>query len=77
MGETTTVRFSDEDRMLLAQLVPDFGDQSSVIRQGIRLLAKQQQQHLALEELLREWECEAGPIDEDAVAVMVERYFTS
>lgn len=76
MGATTTVRLSDEDRGLLAQLVPEFGDQSGVIRSGIRMLAQEQQRRNALRELLREWELEAGPVDEGAVEAMTERYFT-
>ena len=75
MGATTTIRLSDEDRGLLAQLVPEFGDQSGVIRHGIRMLAQEQQRRNALRELLRAWEFEAGPVDEDAVAAMTERYF--
>ena len=76
MGETTTVRLNDEESRLLADLVGEFGDQSNVIRQGIRLLAEQQRQRRELQELLREWESEYGPVDEDAVAAMTERYFT-
>ena len=76
MGETTTIRLSDEDRRLLADLVDEFGDQSNVIRQGIRLLAEQQRQRRELQGLLQEWESEFGPVDEDAVEAMTERYFT-
>ncbi len=75
MGGTTTIRLSDEDRQLLAQLVPEYGDQSSVIRHGIRRLAEEQRQRQELRALLEEWEAESGPVDEDMVAEMQRRYF--
>ena len=75
MSATTTIRLSEEDRRLLARLVPDFGDQSSAIRHGIRLLAEEQERRETLRALLHDWEAEAGPVDEDAVAVMTQRYF--
>ena len=75
MGATTTVRLSDEERGMLAQLVPDFGDQSGVIKHGIRMLADEQQRRRALRELLSEWELDSGPVDEGSVAAMTELYF--
>ncbi len=75
MSGTTTIRLSDEDRRLLAQLVPEYGDQSSVIRHGIRRLAEEQAQRAALRSLLHDWEAESGPVDEDMVAEMRQRYF--
>ena len=75
MSGTTTIRLSDEDRRLLAQLVPEYGDQSSVIRHGIRRLAEEQAQRVALRSLLRDWEAESGPVDEDMVAEMQQRYY--
>lgn len=75
MGQTTTIRLSDEDRRLLAQLVPEYGDQSSVIRQGIRRLAEEQRQRQELRALLRDWEAESGPVDEEMVAEMSRRYY--
>lgn len=75
MGQTTTIRLSDEDRRLLALLVPEYGDQSSVIRQGIRRLAEEQRQRQELRALLRDWEAESGPVDEDMVTEMQQRYF--
>ena len=78
MAETTTIRLSDEDRGLLADLVPEFGNQSGVIRQGIRVLAQEQRRRRALEDLLDEWETAAGrPIDESSVSAMTERYFSA
>lgn len=76
MSATTTIRLSEEDRQLLARLVPEFGDQSSAIRHGIRLLAQEQARREALRSLLSDWEAEAGPVDEDAIASVTERYFS-
>lgn len=75
MSGTTTIRLSDEDRRLLALLVPEYGDQSSVIRHGIRRLAEEQRQRQELRSLLRDWEAESGPADEDKVAEMGRRYY--
>ena len=75
MSGTTTIRLSDEDRRLLEQLVPEYGDQSSVIRHGIRRLAEEQRQRQELRSLLRDWEAESGPADEEMVAEMQRRYF--
>ena len=75
MSGTTTIRLSDEDRRLLDLLVPEYGDQSSVIRHGIRRLAEEQRQRQELRSLLADWEAEAGPVDEEAVAEMQRRYY--
>lgn len=75
MSGTTTIRLSDEDRRLLDQLVPEYGDQSSVIRHGIRRLAEEQRQRQELRSLLQDWEAESGPVDEEMVAEMGRRYF--
>ena len=75
MGRTTTIRLSDEDRRLLDQLVPEYGDQSSVIRHGIRRLAEEQRQRAELRALLEDWEAESGPVDEAMVAEMTRRYY--
>ncbi len=75
MSGTATIRLSDEDRRRLELLVPEYGDQSSVIRHGIRRLAEEQRQRQELRSLLRDWEAESGPVDEDAVAEMQRRYF--
>ncbi len=75
MSTTTTIRLGDEDRLLLAELVPEFGDQSTVIRQGIRLLAQESRRRETLNEVLEAWEAEAGPLDEAEVDSMSRRYF--
>ena len=75
VSTTTTIRLSDEDRLLLAELVPEFGDQSQVIRHGIRLLAQELQRRETLNEVLAAWAAEAGPLDEEEVESMRRRYF--
>ena len=75
MSATTTVCLSDEDRQLLARLVPEYGDQSNAIRQGIRRLAHEQEQREMLRSLLHDWEAESGPVDEDMVAEMRRQYY--
>ena len=75
MSGTTTIHLSDEDRRLLDQLAPEYGDQSSVIGHGIRKLAEEQRQRQELRSLLRDWEAESGPADEDMVAEMGRRYY--
>lgn len=55
--------------------MPEYGDQSSVIRHGIRRLAEEQRQRQELRSLLRDRGAESGPADEDKVAEMARRYF--
>lgn len=75
MSGTTTIRLSEEDRRPLEQLVPEYGDRSSVIMHGIRRLAEEQRQRQELRSLLRDWEAESGPVDEEMVAEMGRRYY--
>ncbi len=75
VSTTTTIRLSDEDRLLLAELVPEFGDQSQVIRHGIRLLAQELRRRETLNDVLAAWAAEAGPLDEEEVESMRRRYF--
>ena len=70
----TTVRLNVEDRQILDMLAPLFGGKSSAIRQALRSLAAEQERHLALECFLEDWEAEAGPVDEEAVAAIARRY---
>ena len=70
----TIVRLNAEDEQLLNRLVPLFGGKSNAIRQALRSLAAQTEQHLSRESLLEGWEAEAGPVDEEAVAAMARRY---
>ena len=75
MSGTTTVRLSDDDKRLLAELAPEFGGQSSAIRQGIRLLAQESRRRLALRSFVEGWIEEAGPLDDEEVSSMLDRYF--
>lgn len=75
MSTTTTVRLSDEERDLLAELVNEYGSQTGAIRQGIRLLARESHRRKALREFLSEWAEEAGTPDPEEVEAMRRRYF--
>lgn len=75
MSTTTTVRLSDQERELLAELADEYGGQSGAIRQGIHLLAQQKRRNEALQVFLDEWAEEAGPPDPEDVAAMRRRYF--
>ena len=71
---TTTVRLDDEDEALLDLLAPDYGGRSSVIRHALRTLAADRRREAALRDVLAEWDAQAGPVDDEAVAATVERY---
>lgn len=71
---TTTVRLDPDEEHTLDELAGVYGGRSNALRQGLRLLAADTRRRSALADLLAEWECKAGPVSEDAVAVMTERY---
>ena len=71
---TTTVRLDDEDEALLDLLAPEYGGRSSAIRQALRNLAADRKRQNALRSLLAEWDAEEGPIDEEDIADMADRY---
>lgn len=71
---TTTVRLDKEDEALLDLLAPEYGGRSSVIRAALRSLAADKKRELALNDFLQEWDADDGPIGDDEVAAMVERY---
>ncbi|MGH9062979.1 MAG: hypothetical protein ACRDZQ_02370 [Acidimicrobiales bacterium] len=71
---TTTVRLGPDEERALDELAEIHGGRSNALREGLRLLAATTRQQAALAELLREWEVEAGPVDEEAVAAMATRY---
>ena len=75
VSTTTTIRLSDEEREMLAEVAVEHGSQTAAIRHGIRLLAHDSRRRRALRELLDEWADEAGPPDPDEVAAMRRRYF--
>ncbi|MFN0028085.1 MAG: hypothetical protein ACKV2O_13040 [Acidimicrobiales bacterium] len=71
---TTTVRLDPDEERTLDQLAEIHGGRSNALRQGLKLLAASTRQRAVLSELLDEWDREAGAVDEQSVAVMVERY---
>ncbi len=71
---TTTVRLNEEDEALLDMLAPEYGGRSSVIRQALRNLAADRRRQDALRSFLAEWDTETGPIDEEAIAAIADRY---
>jgi Arc/MetJ-type ribon-helix-helix transcriptional regulator len=71
---TTTVRLDDEDEALLDMLAPEYGGRSSAIRQALRNLAADRRRQDALRSFLAEWDTEAGPIDNEDIATMADRY---
>ncbi len=71
---TTTVRLDDDDERILDRLAPEFGGRSDVIRRALRDLAADVDRWDALGSFLESWNAEAGPVDEQAVAAMAERY---
>ena len=75
MSTTTTIRLSNEERALLAELAQEYGGQSGAVRQGLRLLALECGRRKALREFLNEWAEEAGPSDPEEVEAMRRRYF--
>ncbi len=71
---TTTVRLDDEDEAILDMLAPEFGGRSSAIRQALRNLAADRKRQDALGSFLADWDAEEGPIGEDEIAAMANRY---
>ena len=71
---TTTVRLDPDEENTLDQLAAIHGGRSNALRKGLELLAASTQRHAALTELLREWDREAGVVDDKSIAAMVERY---
>jgi Arc/MetJ-type ribon-helix-helix transcriptional regulator len=71
---TTTVRLDDEDEALLDLLAPEYGGRSSAIRHALRSLAADRQRQSALRSFLAAWDNEEGPIDDQEVAVMAQRF---
>ncbi len=71
---TTTVRLNAEDEALLDMLAPEYGGRSSAIRHALRNLATDRQRQNALRSFLDEWDAEEGPIDDNDLAAMADRY---
>ncbi|MGH3266154.1 MAG: hypothetical protein ACRDNS_29645 [Trebonia sp.] len=71
---TTTVRLDPDEKQILDQLAKIHGGRSNTLREGLRLLAATTRQHAALAELLRDWDAEAGPVDDNTVVAVADRY---
>jgi predicted transcriptional regulator len=71
---TTTVRLDPDEEHTLDQLAEIHGGRSNALRQGLKLLAASAQRHAALADLLRDWDREAGVVDDQSIAAMAERY---
>ena len=71
---TTTVRLDDDDESILDTLSPIFGGRSNTIRQALRHLSAEIDRQRSLTEFLAEWETEAGPIGDDDITAMTDRY---
>lgn len=71
---TTTVRLDADDERMLDRLAPAFGGRSNAIRQALRQLSAEVDRQQVLEQFLADWQRSAGPVDEDAVAALAERY---
>ncbi len=71
---TTTVRLDAEDEALLDMLAPEFGGRSSAIRHALRNLAADRQRHDALRTFLADWDADTGPIADEDIAAMADRF---
>jgi predicted transcriptional regulator len=71
---TTTVRLDPDEEHTLDLLAAIHGGRSNALRVGLRLLAAETQRRTALADLLSDWEREAGPVDDEAVAKITDRY---
>ena len=71
---TKTVRLDPDEEHTLDELAEIHGGRSNALRVGLRLLAAETHRHAALADLLADWEQEVGPVDDDAVAAMSDRY---
>jgi Arc/MetJ-type ribon-helix-helix transcriptional regulator len=71
---TTTVRLDPEEEKTLDELAEAHGGRSNALRAGLRLLAAEEQRRTALSDLLADWERESGPVSDETVAAMSERY---
>lgn len=71
---TTTVRLDPDEEKTLDELAEIHGGRSNALRQGLRMLATSTRQRAALAELLHDWDAQSGPVDDETVAAMAERY---
>lgn len=71
---TTTIRLDSDDEALLDLLAPEYGGRSSVLRHALRNLAADRRRQDALRSFVADWDAEAGPVADDDVEAMAERY---
>lgn len=71
---TTTVRLDPDEEHTLDELAEIHGGRSNALRAGLRLLAAETHRQSTLADLLADWEEEAGPVDDAAVAAMSDRF---
>jgi predicted transcriptional regulator len=71
---TTTVRLDPDEEHTLDELAEIHGGRSNALRLGLRLLAAENQRRAALVDLLLDWERETGPVNDEAVAAMSDRF---
>jgi Arc/MetJ-type ribon-helix-helix transcriptional regulator len=55
-------------------LAPEYGGRSSAIRQALRNLAADRRRQDGLRSFLADWDAHTGPIDDEDVAAMADRY---
>jgi len=71
---TTTVRLDPEEERALDELASIHGGRSNALRVGLKLLAAEAHRQTALADLLADWDRESGPVNNDDVLAMSERY---
>lgn len=71
---TTTVRLDPDEEKTLDKLAELHGGRSNALRMGLRLLAAESERRTALADLLADWEQEASPVNNDAIAAMTDRF---
>jgi len=71
---TTTVRLDDDEERTLDELAAVHGGRSRALREGLRLLAASTRRQVALAQFVQEWEAETGPVDDDAISRVADRY---
>ena len=71
---TTTVRLDPDEERVLDELASKHGGRSNALRVGLKLLAAEAHRQTALADLLADWDRESGPVSDDDVLAMSERY---
>ena len=71
---TTTVRLDRDDDALLDSLAAGSGGGTGPAAPAFRSPAARRRRHDALLEWLDTWGADSGPLEEDEIAAMTERY---